>query len=311
MTEVPGGRFVMGSNDFYPEERPVRQVEVDTFLIDAVPVTNAQFARFVAATGHVTCAERVPDPAGYPGTNPAMLVPGSLVFGPVPGAPAAPPAWHYCPGANWRHPQGPASGIAGLDDHPVVHVTYRDALAYARWAGKDLPTEAEWEFACRAGRSDPRPYQWGDELAPSGRMMANYWQGPFPDHNACLDGWEFTSMVRSFPPNALGLYDMIGNVWEWTQDSYSLPRRRAKGAEEGCCVVRNPRSADHVPGNGPSEHVKDRADKVVKGGSFLCAENFCRRYRPAARQPQAVDTSSCHIGFRCVARAWSGRLGVS
>jgi formylglycine-generating enzyme required for sulfatase activity len=302
MVHVPGGRFRMGSDAFYPEERPVRLVEVDGFWIDTTPVTNAGFARFVAATGHVTCAEKAPDPAAYPDADPGLLVPGSLVFGRHPDAPSGPPSWHYCPGANWRLPQGLGSGIESLGDHPVVHVTYRDALTYAEWAGKDLPTEAEWEYACRGGRNDPRPYQWGEELAPSGRMMANYWQGHFPDHNACLDGWEFTSMVASFPPNGLGLYDMIGNVWEWTRNRYSLPSACAKTSAYKCCIIRNPRSADEGPDNRAPAPGSDDGFKVVKGGSFLCAENFCQRYRPPARQPQAIDTSSCHIGFRCVSR---------
>jgi formylglycine-generating enzyme required for sulfatase activity len=183
----------------------------------------------------------------------------------------------------------------------VVHVTYRDALTYAEWAGKDLPTEAEWEYACRGGRNDPRPYQWGEELAPSGRMMANYWQGHFPDHNACLDGWEFTSMVASFPPNGLGLYDMIGNVWEWTADWYT--RSHVAAPAKACCVPSDMRDVARRGSQDPNLPAIPIPRRVLKGGSHLCAPNYCRRYRPAARHAQPIDSAASHIGFRCVRRA--------
>lgn len=216
MITLPGAEFVMGSERFYPEEGPVRWVRVGSFAIDATPVTNLQFAAFVAATGYVTVAERAPDPRDYPGMDLALAKPGSLVFhkttGPVPlDDPTG--WWRFELGADWRHPLGPNSSLEGLDEHPVVHVAYADAEAYATWAGKALPTEAEWEYAARGGLPDA-DYAWGDELAPDGRMLANYWQGLFPFANQCLDGWERTSPVGSFPANGFGLWDMIGNVWE-------------------------------------------------------------------------------------------------
>ena len=301
MVSLPGGSFLMGSNDHYPEERPAHKVRVGAFAIDRHAVTNRQFARFVAATGHVTQAERPADPADYPDADPALLVPSSVVFVP-------PPArvdlrnthnwWHYVPGADWRHPRGPDSSLDGLEDHPVVQVGYDDALAYARWAGKDLPTEAEWEFAARGGR-EPSEFAWGDELVPGGRYMANTWQGEFPWDNQALDGYAWTSPVGSFPPNDHGLYDMIGNVWEWTSDWYQahdqLPGRP-------CCTLENPRGAsreDSVDARAAGPRIPRR---VMKGGSHVCAPNYCRRYRPAARMPQPVDTATCHLGFRCVIR---------
>ncbi|WP_066557728.1 formylglycine-generating enzyme family protein [Croceicoccus bisphenolivorans] len=306
MIRLPGGIFTMGSTAFYPEERPLRRVKVDPFWIDATPVTNRQFAEFVAATGHVTFAEIPPDPKDYPGMDPALAKPGSLVF--TPPAHAVPlddwtQWWSFSFGADWRHPHGPDSSITGLEDHPVVHVTFADALAYAKWAGKALPTEAEWEFAARGGQDDGHEYQWGDELAPGGRMMANYFQGTFPHGNTLEDGWERTSPVGSFPANAYGLFDMIGNVWEWTRDWYADPVPAKKAKADACCVIANPRG----PAKGASY---DRATpelkiprRVTKGGSHLCAENYCQRYRPAARQGQAVDSSTSHIGFRCVRRS--------
>ncbi len=302
MIALPGGEFAMGSDRFYPEEAPVRRVRVDPFRIGQVPVTNAQFAAFVAETGHVTFAEIAPDPKDYPGMPPELAQPGSLVFeptlGPVPLT-GAPVWWHFCIGANWRAPQGPGSSLDGWEDHPVVHVAHADAEAYAAWAGKALPTEAEWEWAARGGLPDA-DYAWGSELAPGGAMLANYWQGPFPHANSLADGWLRTSPVRTYPPNGYGLHDMIGNVWEWTADWYALPKveRKRGGA---CCVPANPRGGNR----GQSIDKRDPARiprKVMKGGSHLCAESYCQRYRPAARYAQPVDTTTGHVGFRCVVR---------
>jgi formylglycine-generating enzyme required for sulfatase activity len=302
MVWIPGGTFRMGSEQHYPEERPVHRVAVDGFWMDAAPVTNARFGEFVAATGYVTFAERPPDPRDYPGALPELLHPGSLVF-------VKPPYrvdlsqcnawWRYLLGADWRHPLGPDSTLDGLDDHPVVHVAYSDAVAFARWDGKDVPTEAEWEFACRGGL-DGAPYAWGDELMRGGRMMANTWQGEFPWQNHVTDGFERTSPVGAFPPNGYGLVDMIGNVWEWTSDWYR-PRHEAERTK-ACCVPRNPRGgreADSYDAALPAVRIPR---KVLKGGSHLCAPNYCRRYRPAARFPEPIDTSTCHVGFRCITR---------
>ena len=299
MTWVPAGRFLMGSADFYPEESPVRRVEVDGFLIDDHPVTVAEFRRFVKATGYVTVAERPLDPAQYPGADPALLSPGSLVFFPTSGPVDLRDVsqwWRYTPGAGWRHPGGPGSTVGGLDRHPVTHVAAEDADAYAAWAGKELPTEAEWEFAARGGL-DGAVFTWGDDEFPRGQPMANTWPGEFPWQNRKPPGKRGTSPVRSFPPNGYGLHDMAGNVWEWTSDYFA-----AQPAEHACCVPRNPRVTDPgnslVPGQ-PGAHIPRR---VIKGGSHLCAPNYCLRYRPAARQGEAVDTSTAHLGFRCVVR---------
>ena len=302
MVWVAGASFVMGSDKHYPEEGPANDVSVDGFWIDPTPVTNAQFQRFVATTGHVTVAEQTPNAADYPGAKPELLVPASAVF-------RRPEHrvdlrnhynwWTYVPGADWRHPLGPESSLDGLDDHPVVHVTYADAAAYARWAGKKLPTEAEWEMAARGGMTSE--FAWGDELHPGGSFMANTWQGEFPTENLASDGFETTSPVRHFPPNTFGLYDMIGNVWEWTTDWYST-RHRAKG--HGCCGLVNPRGGERETSYDPQIPVRIPR-KVMKGGSFLCAPNYCRRYRPAARMAQPIDTSTCHLGFRCVIRPQS------
>ena len=299
MKQVPGGTFTMGSERFYPEEAPTRRVAVDAFLMDETPVTNAEFARFVAETGHVTFAEMAPD---YPGMDPELAHPGSLVFamtaGPVDLSDVS-QWWQFRLGASWRHPYGPESSIEGIEDHPVVHVVHRDAEAYARWAGKALPTEAEWEFAARGG-IDGADFAWGDTLAPDGQIMANYWRGLFPFANQKRGGWELTTPVRSFPANGYGLHDLIGNVWEWTNDWYGEPRieRKARGS---CCVPRNPRGGRERDSRDPmSELAIPR--KVLKGGSHLCAPNYCQRYRPAARHPQAIDTSTSHTGFRCIVR---------
>lgn len=300
MTALAGGAFTMGSERFYPEEAPVRRVTVAPFLIDTYLVTNKEFAKFVATTGYITVAEIAPDPKDYPGISPEMALPGSLVFQKTAGPVRTDQPehwWRYVFGADWRHPLGPDSSLDGLDDHPVIHVAYRDAEAYARWTGKELPTEAEWEFAARGGL-DNTDYAWGDELAPNGAMLANYWQGRFPFANQCLDGWERTSPVGSFPANGYGLHDMIANVWEWTQDWWSMP----KAATGSCCALSNPRGGklrDSLDPNQPGVRI---GRKVLKGGSHLCAENYCQRYRPAARHPEMIDTSTTHIGFRCVLR---------
>jgi formylglycine-generating enzyme required for sulfatase activity len=307
MQLINGGSFTMGSEAYYPEERPLRRVKVDSFWIDETPVTNREFARFVAATGHRTGAEIAPDPKDYPGMLPELAVAGSLVF-----TPTARPVpltefqlwWTFTPGAMWRHPLGPGNDIDGLDlwDHPVVHVAYADALAYAKWAGKDLPTEAEHEFAARGGL-EGKEFAWGDELSPGGQMMANYWQGRFPHSNTLDDGWERTSPVRSFPPNGHGLYDMIGNVWEWTRDWWSdQPIVPAKDRRQACCTISNPRGARLQDSLDPSQPGVKIGRKVLKGGSHLCALNHCQRFRPAARHPEMIDTATSHIGFRCVVR---------
>ena len=307
MIWVPGGTFRMGSDRHYPEEAPVHRVAVDPFWMDAAPVTNREFSAFVRATGHVTFAERRPNPDDYPGALPHMLFAGSLVFTP-PSYPAdlrfLTEWWTLLKGADWRHPYGPRSKIRGLDDHPVVHVTFADALAYARWAGKDLPTEAEWEFAARGGL-DGAEFAWGDELTPGGRHVANTWQGAFPAQNLAHDGFERTSPVTAFPPNGYGLYDMIGNVWEWTSDFYVA--KHPADAPKSCCIPQNPRGGREDQSYDPSQPEIRIPRRVLKGGSHLCAPSYCRRYRPAARHPQPVDTSTSHVGFRCIIRERSTR----
>lgn len=280
----------MGSTSFYPEEAPIHTATVAPFAIERHPVTNAQFAEFVEATGYVTVAERPLDPALYPGVAEQDLLPGALVF-----APTAGPVnledwrqwWDWAPGAHWRTPFGPGSDIRGKDDHPVVQIAYPDAGAYAAWAGRRLPTEAEWEFAARAGTTSA--YSWGDEPRVDGQLMANTWQGRFPYRNDGAQGlgterWTGTSPVGTFPPNGFGLVDMIGNVWEWTTTKYSEHHRLEQASS--CC----PTSAEPDP----------RLIQTLKGGSHLCAPEYCHRYRPAARSPQSQDSSTTHIGFRCV-----------
>lgn len=301
-TWIPGGTFRMGSDRHYPEERPIHSVTVDGFWMDRRPVTNAEFRRFVESTGHVTTAEVPPNPDDYPGALPEMLYAGSLVFIQQPGpVDLRGPAhwWTFMRGADWRHPYGPDSSIDGLDDHPVVHVAYADAQAYAEWAGKDLPTEAEWEIAARGGL-DGTPFAWGDEFLPGGRFMANTWQGTFPWQNLAEDGYERTSPTGAFAPNGFGLYDMIGNVWEWTSSWYE-PKHPAD-APKACCIPRNPRGGRESASYDPCQPEIRISRRVLKGGSHLCAPNYCRRYRPAARFPEPVDTSTCHVGFRCVTR---------
>jgi formylglycine-generating enzyme len=287
MRWVPPGTFTMGSDDFYPEERPTHRVDVGGFWIDQHPVTVAEFRRFVSATGYVTQAEIAPDPALYQDADPALLVPGSLVFQPTPGPVDLRDVrtwWSWTPGACWRHPEGPGSNVGGRERHPVVHVGFHDAQAYASWAGKSLATEPQWEYAARGGL-DGAVFSWGDEFAPRGRMMANTWQGEFPWQNLETDGYAGTSPVERFPANGYGLFDMTGNVWEWTTDPFAA--HQAHGG--GCC------------GPSPLPTVDDEIPRrVIKGGSHLCAPNYCLRYRPAARQAEAIDTSTSHIGFRCV-----------
>jgi len=302
MAWIPGGTYRMGSDRHYPEEAPVHQVSVDGFWIDRTPVTNREFRKFVAATGYVTFAEKTPDPKDYPGALPKMLRAGSLVFTP-PNKPVdlrnIGNWWRFTFGADWRHPYGPKSSISGLDDHPVVHVAYCDAEAYANWAGKQLPTEAEWEFAAR-GRLDGAEFSWGDEFTPGGRHMANTWQGAFPHENLTHDGYRRTSPVDAFPPNAYGLNDMIGNVWEWTSDWFS--QKHEGDAAKACCVPQNPRGGAQEASYDPQQPESLIPRKVLKGGSHLCAPNYCRRYRPAARHPEPVDTSTSHVSFRCIIR---------
>jgi formylglycine-generating enzyme required for sulfatase activity len=306
MVWVPGGTFRMGDERFYPEERPVHAVTVDGFWMDRCQVTNREFSRFVEATGYVTVAERSPDPALYPGAPPENLVPGSLVFhrttGPVDLRDMS-QWWTWTSGAYWRHPEGPGSTLKGRGRHPVVQVAYEDAEAYATWAGKALPTEAEWERAARGGL-DGATFVWGDEHFPGGRAMANTWQGEFPWQNLRRDGYEGTSPVSSFPPNGYGLYDMAGNVWEWTRDWYTA--RHPEDADKPCCVPRNPRGGTEAESYDPLAPQFRIPRKVIKGGSHLCAPSYCLRYRPAARRPQMVDTGMAHLGFRCIVRPQEG-----
>ena len=302
MVAIPGGTFRMGSDRHYPEEAPVRRVTVAPFWIERTPVTNSEFRRFVKATGYVTVAERAPDPKDYPGALPHMLKPGSLVF-----APPRHPVdlrdwrqwWRFEFGASWRRPYGPNRPRA-LDEHPVVQIAYADAVAYAAWAGKDLPTEAEWEFAARGGL-DGAEFAWGDELTPGGRRMANTWQGAFPYQNLAEDGYARTSPVGMYSPNGYGLYDMIGNVWEWTTDWFSS--RHPADEEMSCCIPIKPRGGSESDSIYQCSGAARIPRKVVKGGSHLCAPNYCRRYRPAARHAQPIDSGMSHVGFRCVGRA--------
>lgn len=302
MLRIPGGRFLMGSDHHYAEEKPAHRVAVSAFWMDRTTVTNADFARFVAATGYVTLAERPLDPAAYPGAQPGMLDPGALVFrmteGPVDTGNIA-NWWRWTKGAQWRHPEGPGSDLAGRENHPVVHVAFEDAQAYARWAGKELPTEAEWEFAARGGL-EAAEFVWGEELTPGGVHMANTWQGPFPWRNFVADGFERTAPVGSFPPNGYGLHDMAGNVWQWTSDWWSA--RHAADPAKPCCAPADPRGPAMEGSFDPAQPRIRIPRKVVKGGSFLCAPSYCRRYRPAARHAQMMDTGMSHIGFRCVIR---------
>jgi sulfatase modifying factor 1 len=278
----------MGSQQFYPDEGPVHEEHVELFAVEQHPVTNAQFSEFVSETGYVTVAERPLDPALFPDLAADDLEPGALVF-----TSTAVPVdlsdwrqwWGWSVGANWQHPFGPASSISDKADHPVVQVSYYDAEAYASWAGRRLPSEAEWEYAARAGSATT--YAWGEEAKPAGRLMANTWQGHFPYLNTGAAGWIGTSPVGSFSANGFGLSDMIGNVWEWTTTTYQARHV----APSPCCA----------PSRAAGSPVDDEATrKALKGGSHLCAPEYCLRYRPAARSPQSLDTSTTHIGFRCV-----------
>lgn len=302
MVWIPGGTFRMGSEKHYPEERPVHRVTVDGFWMDRYPVTNQRFARFVEATSYTTLAQKVPDAAAYPAADPALLHAGSLVFV-QPDHPVdlsdVKNWWQYSRGADWRHPYGEGTTLDGLDQHPVVHVAFDDAEAFAAWEGKQLPTEAEWEFAARGGL-DGAPYAWGDEFLPGDRHMANTWQGQFPWQHRSKDGFERTSPVGAYPPNGYGLHDVIGNTWEWTTDWYLA--RHPKDEPKACCIPQNPRGPRKEDSYDPLQPQIAIPRKVLKGGSHLCAPNYCRRYRPAARYPQPIDTSSSHIGFRCIVR---------
>lgn len=305
MVQIPAGSFQMGSSDFYPEEAPVRQVAVDGFAIDRGPVTVAQFTRFVDETGYLTVAERPPDPAAYPDAHPSLLCEGSIVFHPTSGPVPLNDSgrwWAYVPGASWRHPWGPESENSTRAEHPVTHVAFDDAQSYAEWAGKQLPSEAEWEYAAR-GQLDGATFAWGNDQRPGGELMANFWQGEFPWRNTGAKGWRGTSPVGIFPANGYGLYDVAGNVWEWTTDYWSPRGLGSEVAPTPCCQLPfNPRvetpEASYDRGR-PGENIPRR---VIKGGSHLCAPSYCLRYRPAARQPEAIDTSTSHIGFRCVVR---------
>lgn len=300
MVWIPGGRFAMGSDRHYPEEAPVHPVSLSGFWIDRTQVTNAAYRRFVKDTGYVTLAERVPDAAQYPGALPEMLVAGSVVFqqpsGPIPRH-SHYAWWGWMPGADWRHPEGPGSTLNGRERHPVLHVAWEDVAAYAAWAGKSLPTEAEWEYAARGGQ-EGLPFAWGEELAPGGKMLANYWQGEFPWQNLELDGYARTAPVGHFPPNGFGLLDMIGNAWEWTADWYGAKH------QTDCCGggdVVNPLGAGAEGSADPADSAAIPR-RVLKGGSWACAESYCQRYRPAARMAHPIDTGTNHLTFRCIVR---------
>ena len=305
MVWIPGGTFLMGTNDkeSFPNERPAHLVQVQGFYMDVHDVTNAQFAKFVEATGYVTTAERPINweelkkelPPGTPKPDDGALAPGSLVFtptsGPVPLNDLS-AWWRWLKGADWRHPKGPGSSIQGRENHPVVHVSWYDAVAYAQWAGKRLPTEAEWEFAARGGLESKR-YVWGDDFRPGGRYMANTWQGVFPVGDTGEDGFVGTSPVGSFPANGYGLYDMAGNVWQWCNDWYRVDAHVEAASQNVCRDPAGP-AQSYDPGDPYSPK------RVVKGGSFLCNPSYCESYRPSARRGTPPDTGSSHTGFRCV-----------
>ncbi len=314
MVAIPGGEFTMGSDADYarPNERPAHRVKVSAFLIDKYPVTNAVFAKFVEATGYKTVAERPVDweelkkqvPPGTPKPPDETLQPGSLVFhattGPVDLRDMS-NWWTWTNGASWRHPEGPGSGIKGRENHPVVQIAWEDAAAYAKWAGKRLPTEAEWEFAARGGLEGKR-YAWGDKELVDGKYCVNRWTGDFPYKNSAEDGYVGTSPVSSFPPNGYGLYDMGGNVWNWCADVYHGGNHRAQKGSGVCCDPKGP-AADSIeeplPGDPSPAEVPGAIRRVTKGGSFLCAPSYCESYRPAARRGTPPDTGSSHVGFRC------------
>ncbi len=298
LADVPGGNFRMGSDEHYAEEGPSHSAEVEAFRIEVTPVTNRQFRSFVRDTGYRTVAERPLDKSQFPDLSELERSPGSMVFVPTPG-----PVdlrhlsqwWNWTPGASWKHPEGPESSLRDRDDHPVVHIAFEDAEAYAHWCGRELPTEAQWEIAARGGL-DGKSYCWGDEASPGGRRMAKFFEGAFPWLNTASDGYQRTAPVGTYPPNDYGLYDMAGNVWEWTLDWYADRHEEAKG----CCT--SPRLQERrMKGSYDPDQPQFRIPRrVLKGGSFLCADEYCHRYRPAARRPQMIDTGMSHIGFRCV-----------
>ena len=295
MVWIPSGTFAMGAEDGQPDEKPVHPITLDGFWMDTTEVTNEQFEKFVKATGYVTIAERKPDPADFPpGTPLENLVPGSVVFAPpreavgIQGQDAHYQWWAYVKGASWRHPEGPDVDLKGREKHPVVHVCWFDAMAYCKWTGKRLPTEAEWEFAARGGLTNA-PYVWGQEQMPGGKWLANIWQGRFPNENTMMDGFKFTAPAASFPPNGYGLFDMAGNVWEWCADWY-LPDYYAKSPKQ------NPPGPDES--YDPNEPGAKK--RVTRGGSYLCTDSYCSGYRPAARMKTTPDTGLSHTGFRCV-----------
>lgn len=302
---LSGGEFTMGSDDHYPEEAPAHRVTVGPFGIDRYQVTNRQFAAFVEDTGYRTIAQRPLDPADFPGAPRENLVPGSLVFTPTPG-----PVdlrhlgqwWTWTPGACWSRPEGPGSGVTERMDHPVVHIAHADAMAYAEWLGARLPTEAEWEFGARGGL-EGAAFTWGDEARPQGRIMANTWDGlDFPWRSTGESGWDRTAPVGSFPANGYRLYDMAGNVWEWTNDWWTDSHPEPT---HSCCAPTSPRGGDREGSFDPAQPQFRVPRKVLKGGSHLCADSYCLRYRPAARRPQMIDTGMSHTGFRC---AWPAQL---
>ena len=321
MVWVPAGEFTMGTDEAesMPNERPAHRVRLDGYWIDETPVTNAQFRKFVEATGYLTTAERPVDweeikkqvPPGTPRPPDEMLQPGSLVFTP-PDHPVdlrdLSQWWAWTGGASWKHPQGPASTIDGKDDHPVVQVSWDDAAAYAKWAGKRLPTEAEWEFAARGGKTANARFAWGDEFRPGGKWMVNSFTGEFPFRNTAEDGYAGTSPVRAFPANGYGLYDMAGNVWQWTADLYrvdahALATQELHKTGASCCV--NPKGPTEA--FNPTRGVLGSAERVIKGGSFLCHVSYCESYRPVARRGTPPDTGSSHVGFRCAKSADQGQ----
>lgn len=333
MVWVPGGTFLMGSDRHRPEEAPSHQATVVGFWMDQHAVTNEAFRRFVDITGYLTVAEWPPDPDNYPAAKPELLVPASVVFNKPRHSvdhTGGYNCWSYIRGANWRHPEGPASTLRGRAKHPVVHIAYEDAEAYAHWCGKELPTEAEWEFAARGGLTAAE-FVWSDQFTPDGKYLANTWQGEFPWQNLKTDGFEGTAPVASFPPNGYGLYDMVGNVWEWTTDNLSSTGMEAFLSTNACAanmplctpmtsaqLIRRAQVQDKIgqswcasfdatgkeldqnyAANTPELKI---VRKIIKGGSYLCAQNYCQHDRPAARMAQAVDTPMCHVGFRCIVR---------